>query len=76
MTEYNDFTSKRTPSYHHPLNGFIKAWKLFADKFNEAINRYKNHQSEVLLSTIINWVMPTFAMTYNDLFVYINQSLR
>jgi hypothetical protein len=31
---------------------------------------------EVLLSTIINWCLPSLASAYNDLYVYIQDSVR
>jgi hypothetical protein len=41
-----------------------------------AIKCYKDKGNEVLLSTIVNWGMPAFATSYNDLFIYIKESVK
>lgn len=75
LENYCAAVAKKTPSYRHPLNMYLKAWRLFSEKLHSSIQGFKDKRSEVLLSTILNWVLPTLATTYNDLFIYIKTSV-
>ena len=66
----------RAPTFRHPSNTYIKAWKTLQQKLSSGIQRFRESRVEVLLSTIINWCLPSLASAYNDLYVYIQDSIR
>jgi hypothetical protein len=49
---------------------------MLADKFKVEIKRFIEKGNEVLVSTILNWVMPSICTAYNDLFIFIAKYSR
>ena len=68
--------SDKVPEYRYPFSAYLKSWKMLADRFKVEIKRFSENGYEVLVSTIVNWVMPSLCMGYNELFVFIEKYSR